>query len=207
MKKIIYFISLLSFTFLSCKAQTILEIVPLESSRVKPAYTYFKDVNNLLDRYEGTWKYQNGSTSFTITLEKMEEDYNSDFKHYFDRLKGEYRYIENGIEIVNTLPNLNQNPNNIDLRNIGGGYIIDNDQVLICEDCAPNEKRVKLYFNDPARDYLNNNIILQTLQEDNSVINQQGKIKVTILGRGGMIPPNVPAAPRVPYGEYIMLKQ
>ncbi len=207
MKKILYLTILLCFTFLSCKAQTILEIVPLESSRVKPAYTYFKDVNNLLDKYEGTWKYQNGSTSFTITLEKIEEDYNSAFKHYFDRLKGEYQYIENGIEIINTLPQLTQNTSNVHKGNIGGSHIIDKDQILVCEDCTPNEKRVKLYFNDPARDYLNNNIILQTLQEDNPVINQQGKIKVTILGRGGMIPPNVPTVPRVPYGEYIMLKQ
>lgn len=206
MKKIIYFISLISFTFLSCKAQT--GILPLSSSSIgKPKNIYYKDLNNELDKYEGTWKYQNGSTSFTITLEKKEMVYYEVAKKYKDKLFGEYQYIENGIEIINTLPQLTQNTSNVHKGNIGGGYIIDNDQVLICEDCAPNEKRIELYFNDPGRSYLNDSMVLQTLQEDNPVINQQGKIKVTILGGEIMIPPNVPPAPRIPYGEYIMLKQ
>ncbi|TQD40706.1 DUF6705 family protein [Haloflavibacter putidus] len=206
MKKIIYFISLLSFTFLSCKAQT--GIMPLNTSSIgKPKNIYYKDLNNELDKYEGTWKYQNGSTSFIITLEKIEKHYSPDFEIYYDLMTGEYQYIENGIEIINTLPQLTQNTSNVHKGNIGGSAIIDKDQILVCEDCAPNEKRVKLYFNDPARDYLNDSMVLQTLQEDNPVINQQGKIKVTILGGEIMIPPNVPPAPRIPYGEYIMLKQ
>lgn len=206
-KKIIYSLIIICLTCLSCKAQ-ITQIVPIETTRVQPEYTYFKDLNNLFNKYEGSWKYENGNTSFTIILEKNEESYDSNFKHYFDVLTGEYNYIENGTTIVNTLPLLTQNPNNINNRNIGGGYIANNDQVLVCDDCAPGEKRVKLYFNDPERDYLNPSLILQMVQEENTLLDQEGIIKVTLIGTGGFIPnENSPTETRVPYGEYMMIKQ
>jgi len=160
-----------------------------------------------LIKYEGTWEYEDGNTSFTITLEKKEMVYYETFNEYNDILCGEYSYIENGVTIVNTLPTLIQHPE-FGYRNIGNGSIINNDQVLVCDDCAPGEKRVKLYFNDPARDYLDPALVLQFIQEEIPMLNQEGIIKVTLIGTGGFIPnENSPTETMVPYGEYIMIKQ
>lgn len=205
MKNIILLLLIVSLSTISCKAQ----ILPIETSSIgKPNNIYYKDLNNEFNKYEGTWRYENGNTSFTIILEKKEMVYYDSSKKYTDNLNGEYKYIENGYTIINTLPLLTQNPNDTDNRNIGGGYIINNDQSLVCDDCTSGEKRVELYFNDPELDYLDPSLVLQMIQEENTLLDQEGIIKVTLIGTGGFIPnENSPTETRVPYGEYIMIKQ
>nr|WP_120200211.1 DUF6705 family protein [Ichthyenterobacterium magnum] len=54
---------------LSCKAQS--PIVALdESLNNKSNGTYFKDLNNELNKFMGTWVYTDGNNSLTITLQK-----------------------------------------------------------------------------------------------------------------------------------------
>ncbi len=63
----------------------------------------FKDTNNNLNKFEGTWEYQDGNKKLTLMLQKIE-----DYEHggYFsDVIVGNYIYEENGIEIINTLTN------------------------------------------------------------------------------------------------------
>lgn len=90
----------LLISIISCKSQTI-----IQSSQNfytdTPNGGYYKDANNLLDPYVGTWIYTNGTTSLTIKLRKIINHYNGKF--YADLLVGEYQYIENGIEKLNTL--------------------------------------------------------------------------------------------------------
>jgi hypothetical protein len=98
MKKI--FILAIIFTALNCKAQT---IVPIRSSPSDaPEKSYYKDLNNELNKYVGTWKFKKGTTSFTIVLIKILKKpfYEENFS---DGIAGWYQYIENGVEKVNTL--------------------------------------------------------------------------------------------------------
>lgn len=98
MKHIIIFLSV--SLVLNCKAQS--PIISYNSSNI-PKNAYCKDLNNDLDKFTGTWKYENGNTELVITIVKNEQiDLDS---YYTDELAGNYKYIENGVEIVNTLLN------------------------------------------------------------------------------------------------------
>lgn len=180
---------------LSCKAQS--PIVGLDALYKTPKGAYLKDLNNELNKFEGTWKYINGTTELVIVLKKKEKV--KGLKYYRDKLYGEYSYKKNGVIIVNTLPLDINTPSNI-----GGSYIIKNNQFVKCNDCTPDERRVDLYFYDPERKYLNTDIILRYIQGSNPV-----QIKVTVYSRhGGMIPhENSPTETRVPFGEYLLTKQ
>src|SRR5690606_10043709 len=84
---------------------------------------YYKDLNNVLNDFEGTWLYTNGGTSLRIVLVKKEAQYRTDRGYYEDLMVVEYQYIENGVETINTFSNLNQNLG--DSHNILGTPIYD----------------------------------------------------------------------------------
>ncbi|WP_299337947.1 DUF6705 family protein [uncultured Psychroserpens sp.] len=192
---------LLIISFYSCKAQT--TILALEEKNIPDDLTgvYFKDLNNELNKFEGTWLYQNGNTSLTVTLFKKEEVFNGEW--YNDELQGEYQYVENGIEILNYLTRLND-PNIFNaLHTIDGNKVVYPDYYPECTDCQAGEKRFVMNFTDLDRRYLNNQILVQHIN-DNGI----EKIKIHIGSSGSIvIPQGTPAETRVPYGEYILIKQ
>lgn len=65
---------------------------------------YLKDINNLYGNYIGTWKWQEGSREFILTLIKQTMfHYNRGNDNYYeDRIVGYYIYKENGVELINT---------------------------------------------------------------------------------------------------------
>ena len=200
MKNTIY-ILLFAITILSCRAQS--PIVGLETlEHTISNGSYVKDLNNELDKFTGTWIFNNNDSTFIISLQKIEMNFNGDY--YEDFLVGEYTYILNGFTLINTIPLLNSSPNDYDNRNIGGRYFISG-QEYGCEDCGDNEKRIDLYFNDPDRAYLSSSIILRYLVDETN----QKKISATIIATDGVILPydGAPEEPRVPYGTYLMEKQ
>src|SRR5690554_2222573 len=75
-------------------------------------WAYYKDMDNNYNPYVGSWVYTNGNATFKIVLQKKEMVLTSSgigqyLKQYStDRLIGEYQYLENGVEKVNTLQNL-----------------------------------------------------------------------------------------------------
>ncbi|TRW23345.1 hypothetical protein FMM05_14220 [Flavobacterium zepuense] len=100
---------LLIITFLFCvgvcRGQS--PILPINDANYPEATgAYYKDLNNDLNRYVGTWKYTNGTTSLTVTLQKkvMQHIINAPYGYYEDLVIGEYKYILNGVEKINTLP-------------------------------------------------------------------------------------------------------
>lgn len=189
----------MTITALSCKAQT--PIVGLDAPSNTPEGAYYKDLNNELDRFVGTWKFTNGDKEFIITIQKKEQLQirNS----YRDYLVGEYSYTKNGEEIVNTLPNLNQNDGE---ENMGGSYISKPNRMPRCNDCAPDERRINMYFTDPERKYLNSDIVLRYIPGSG---NNPPKISATIYITDVLVLPyeGAPEQPRVPLGEYLMEKQ
>ena len=82
-------------------------IKPLEEYLNDPygADVYYKDVNGTLDKYIGTWKYDDGTHYFEITFSKveaaLEAPNNPDIPTRYDYLKTAFIYKHNGVEIYN----------------------------------------------------------------------------------------------------------
>jgi hypothetical protein len=64
---------------------------------------YFKDTNNNLDKFEGTWIYEDATRKLTIVLQKKE--FFEIGSPHSDVVIGNYIYEENGVELINTLTN------------------------------------------------------------------------------------------------------
>ncbi len=77
-----------------------------------PNHVYYKDVNNKLNKYVGTWIFDNGTHYFKIQFFK--QTYyretpigNKKTTIFVDRIIGHYQYKLNGVEIYNVTDNKN----------------------------------------------------------------------------------------------------
>ncbi|KOS06460.1 hypothetical protein AM493_10745 [Flavobacterium akiainvivens] len=167
----------------------------------KVAGAWYKDVNNEFGKFVGTWKFENTATntSFTIKLQKKESFYIPLFNYYQDLLVGEYRYVQNGVEIVNTLSNLNVLHTDEYDYNITGYVLLDVNTATL-----GSRKKILLNFKDPQRDYLDVNIIVTFIP---AMIGSPAKINVTWGGQLSFVEEGQPTEIRVPEQEYILTKQ
>lgn len=195
---------LLLSTF-ACKAQTpIIDIGDKYTELVDGAY--LKDVNNQLDKFVGTWVYTNGNTSLTITFQKKTQVYNDSW--YEDLLVGEYKYVEDGVEKINTLSNLNApeylaNPYN---HNLVGCLIISKRRFPGCSNCDDDEKRVKIDVIDPDPEvaYLDGTLAMG-LRYINDLT---PKMQIDFARKGTTLKPaDAPDGPNLPLGRYVLTKQ
>lgn len=186
---------------ISCKAQSP-EIPLLDITTNYVAGAWYKDIDNEFLKFTGTWKYEDTTTntSFTITLQKKTAFYSVVDNYYEDIIIGEYKFIQNGVEVVNTLPNLSVAYTNEFFYNIAGGLIID-----IYSTTAGN-RPLKFRFNDPERDYLNVSMRVYYIAPQGSM---PAKIKIEWTGASSWLPDdNSPTDIRVPTAqEYILTKQ
>jgi hypothetical protein len=171
----------------------------------KPAGYYQKDINNLLDPYPGTYLYTNGNTSFKIVLKKMINQ--PVWSHYEDLIIGEYQYVENGIEKMNTLSNLNIAYSDQYLKHniAGNGILWNNSRVWKCPQCNLNEKRAALRIVDASNKRYADILMRRT------VMNGQQVMQVKIVNPN-TVAYNVetqspPADFSLPLGEFTMIKQ
>ena len=70
--------------------------------KVDDTYYYYKDIDGILNKFLGTWKYEDvtNNTSFEITFYFNEKrEIGGDYK---DGIYGKYKYIENGNLIYDT---------------------------------------------------------------------------------------------------------
>lgn len=190
-------ITVIYLVAIGCKAQSpVINIEDQDGSSLQNVY--YKDNNNILNPFEGTYLYTNGSTSFKIILQKKAMVY--DGFEFADFLVGEYRYVENGVEKINTLNNLTTT-NHMN-HNIWGNTVIKLGNPG-CQDCTANEKRLRIAIFDRV-DNWSGDMILGTL-----MVGNQQAIKVTIIydvrthiaGTVDFPAPNFPA------GEYVLIKQ
>ncbi len=205
MKKYIYF-TLLSFAIITCKAQTpVFDISDIEDG---PKDSYYKDINGVLNAYEGIYLYTNGNTSLKFILKKKEKSYSG--YYYRDLVVGEFQYIKDGIELINTLENINLNYGKDERvkHRIKGSRIITGTE-LGCPDCSAIEKRLRLSF------------VENKFVEDGSPYNMGIDIRKTTLNGGDAIKVNIfggqhiinkssypgPTPPILRVGEYLMIKQ
>ncbi|MAX70631.1 MAG: hypothetical protein CMC76_05945 [Flavobacteriaceae bacterium] len=150
---------------ISCKAQTI--IVPLGSEQDYEFTSdyYKKDVNNELEKFTGTWKYTNGSTEVIFKLKK-EEQYQTTNNYYIDLLVGEYRYIENDIEEVNTLADFDSSTISGFQHNLSGGVFTYNLPTYCDDNSTSSEIKITLSIEDPNDQYTSGKVILRHINDD-----------------------------------------
>jgi len=79
------------FAVFSCKAQQ--QILPLEIKGWPVEGTYYKDLDNDLNPYVGTWKGVFEGKTFIITFIKI-KDYETYDKYYKDRIIGRYKMLD-----------------------------------------------------------------------------------------------------------------
>ena len=149
-------IILLLFTLsLSCKAQTIDAYNPeIITGEVNGAY--YKDINNFRGQFVGTWIYTQGNTTLTIMIRKRDNlHFLTEFSDYNeDILIGEYKYVENGIEKINTLDNINNNygsdfKSNWQHNLFGNMYLRRATSYPRCNECDSNERRMEFSYSEP----------------------------------------------------------
>jgi len=121
-------------------------VLPLEDWSDEQPNAYYKDLGNALDAFEGTWLYTNGETSWKIILKKETMFFNGNYYH--DLIGGEYQYIKNGVELINTLSNIDT----VEGWNhrIDGKSIIDDCDYLPPTDCIDGENRLRVTIADPV---------------------------------------------------------
>lgn len=187
---------ILIFFWWGCRSQS--PVLPLQGSGARSQQgAYYKDIDNIFNKFSGTWKFQNGQEIFTITLQKKVMKYDADDNIYLDMLIGEYVYTNsNGLTIVNTLNNLNQDMAPFE-NNIGGAVITNREELI-------NLRGVEMYFRDPERLYLNQYILLKFIEGSNGIAN---RIEVKFRGDTSLLPTeNSPKTTRVPVHDYILTK-
>jgi hypothetical protein len=103
MKKTIFTL-LFWLVTLSSKSQTpVISISSNFNSYDLVENCYLKDTENKWAPFIGIWQWQEGGKIFTIKFEKISMVYESYTSQYSDYLVGKYKYIDNGITVVNTL--------------------------------------------------------------------------------------------------------
>lgn len=161
-----YIIILAVATVFSCKAQSI--IVPMGSGETyenNPNY-YLKDVDNDLDKFEGTWKYQNGDSEITFKLKKETHYQTSNDSNFRDLLVGEYEFIENGTVKANTLQSFDNTAISGYLHKISGGVFVHS----IANDCLDNsdisEIKIRLTISDPNEEFVEGRLFLRYINDN-----------------------------------------
>ncbi|WP_430410939.1 DUF6705 family protein [Kordia sp.] len=184
----------------SCKAQN--PVVGLTQKKGSiPDGIYYKDIDGDLDKYVGTWKYTNGTTSFTITFRKVIQSFNG--KWYDDLLVGDYKYVKNGVVIMDYLNRVNDPTVNNGQHYIYGNRIIYPYQDVDCDGCTHMERRFELFFSDPEQRYLSQAMIVRHI-----IVNNIQKIQVNLrLEDLRLAPEGTNLEPRVPFGNYTLVKQ
>ncbi len=199
MKYLIKIILFFAFTF-TINAQTHTLDISDQGWQLEDG-AYYKDQNNLLDPFVGTYLYTNGNTSLKIVLQKKTMSTPANNRYYEDLIIGEYQYIKNGVQLANTLGRLNVNKTNGWKYSMSGNNIVTN--AGLCSECDPNEKALLLGFSDDITANYAQTFRVRRIIEDG-----QPAIKIFILWAFSThkVGTPVPPSPNIPGGEYILKK-
>ncbi|WP_460220514.1 DUF6705 family protein [Psychroserpens sp. MEBiC05023] len=178
---------------------------------------YYKDIDNVQDQYVGTWLYTNGNTSLEIQLRKRTMVFvNGTLANYYvDVLVGEYKYIENGVEKVNTLEYITAEFMDNTDYNLYSNSLRHKNTYPQCNECATSEKRLVITINEPLRRHiggLSNKLVMRRF-----FVNGIEKLKLWFKRNDNGIYYNISTVELIedesingyslPYGEYILVKQ
>ena len=174
---------------------------PLYLAHSQEAGKYYKDIDNDLNKFQGIWRYQNGTTSLTIVLRKKTQVLNPFRNFTSDMLIGEYSYIHNGIQQANTIDLMESNSSTYGDNNIYGTTLGR------CDECPTGGKNlIFLFFNDPVVSYLNSQMSVKYYVE-NGVEKIKIGLKPDTYVHTGELPPIPNDYEPVPIAKYILIKQ
>ncbi|MBW8521804.1 hypothetical protein K0U91_04905 [Chryseobacterium chendengshani] len=167
----------------------------------QPAGYYRKDINNVLDQFQGTYIYTNGNTTLKMILVKKIKQYNGSY--YEDLIIGEYQYIVNGLVKINTLSNINVVYNNqyVEHAIAGISVINNNNRQWKCPQCIPDEKRLHSRIIDRSSNRYADFFMRKT------VVNGQEVMQVKIANVKLDVFNDNPQPFSLPLGEFTMIKQ
>lgn len=210
MKKIIIILCIINF--FTCKAQvpTVSLHRPLIGSS-ENGY-YYKDFNNYLNVFEGTWVFTNGNTSLTVKLQKkiMGHVTTSDLSinYYTDAIIGEYKYIENGTEKINTLQNLLNNYSDPIDYNMAMSSVSISSDTNSCINCQQGNIYMRGSYTEPNCDRWMYPVLSMRYFVENGVekidLHFSAGERFTSDMYGNPPPCDEYA---LPFGEYILIKQ
>jgi hypothetical protein len=189
----------------SCKAQ----VAPLYNlDPYLPEGTKHKDLDGDLNKFVGTWKWQSNDSVVIMQLQMKEDVFHDDNNKYEDYIIGEYKFTVNGQLVQNYLPNLSnvssQNYNDFNYNIFGNRIFGNNENSIYCNGCGPEERIIRLYFGDPLYDYIPGAMYMRHLSLNGTEI-----IEAVFTQFTSYIEPheNAPDQNRVPFGEYVFIKQ
>lgn len=187
--------------FVNCNSQTIKSIY--NDGILYDENIYYKDTNNDMNKFTGTWVYENGTTKITLVLQKrLQVHISHPYNCFVDEIIGGYKYEINGVTIINTIPDIDNNKLHYQ-NTISGSLIIKNSDNPLCQNCPPNDKRLKLRCFDPLAPYINTKIVLRYFTEFD-----QENFEVKIYEEESILPENATIIEsRLPLGNYIFEKQ
>ena len=138
MKKIKFITGLFIFLSGLISCQTIADLHTAYPKNIPN--TYYKDIGDKLNPYEGTWVYDDGTSYIKIILVKK---YKIPIWQYFkDCIIGGFQYKKNGVEVINTLDDINITLNDPRNHAIWGDYIKNYDSPF--ENYTADLTRIKL---------------------------------------------------------------
>lgn len=195
MKTTIYISLLLTLSAITCKAQTpIIDINNKNGEYINGAY--YKDINNLLNQFQGTYVLNDGVNYLKIVFQKKTMQYTGSC--YQDLLIGEYQYKLNGVEKINTLNKLTSTLPNVYHHSIDGNDYMTNHTPF--DDYTTDNFRLTLGMVIPGG-------ITADLDVRKCTVNGQEAIQIfkrtkQYYKKGDTIPPII-----VPNGFFYLIKQ
>jgi hypothetical protein len=127
---------------------------------------YFKDMENHLNRYEGTWRLDLNSNSFIeIEFKKIIQYNDLTLNKKYDVLIGECKYVLNNTIIFNTIPNINNTYTN---HYFVANGIVDSVRGIWnfdCPYCLNNEKFITGGLEDSERSELPSKLVMRHFLE------------------------------------------
>jgi hypothetical protein len=132
---------------LSCKAQQ--QIFSINAGGWPIEGAYYKDLDNELNQFEGTWKGAFNYQIFNITFSKY-KDYNSTGNYYEDRLAGKYKMLDaNGILELYSTYNLPDNNAKVTSLGFVEGTNKTKLRLLFADNCIEGE--IHISFENPQK--------------------------------------------------------
>lgn len=201
MKTILILIATLFNTIFTSGQNQVIDIRDKNGSPATNAY--YKDVNNLLDTYQGTYIYNNGNIVLKIILLKKINQYNGRF--YEDLIIGEYEYSENNVILISTISDIKTTYGNQRRHKISGNSLITKTNKPNCNECNTNELRLRLGFLDATRELYGSLIARKVMHYNQKAIKVNLYMETNTIYFEGQ--PTPPDDFTVPSGEYLLIKQ
>ena len=112
---------------------------------------YFKDTQGYLDQYLGNWQYESGNLKIQMRfVKKTMVKYNVSGTYKVDLLIGGMRILKNNVEVMNTVPSVNQTKTYMSEYFIFGSRRINNYEN--CFNCTVPMQRVDMNYQEPDND-------------------------------------------------------